>query len=36
MLEVFDEFGADTDDVLAELEEVAMGEALNLGVSFCY
>ena len=37
MLEMFDEFGADPDDVLAELEEVATaGEAPNLGVSFCY
>ena len=36
MLEVFDEFGADPDDVLAELEEAAVREALNLGVSFCY
>lgn len=36
MLEVFDEFRADPDDVLAELEEAAAREALNLGVSFCY
>ena len=36
MLEVFNEFGVDPDDVLAELEEVATGEAPNLGVSFCY